>query len=154
IEQAVNAAILRDNAVLDKLGPLKPEHFHDAEMREVFVSAQALHEEGRPVNLVTLRTLMGGDPLGGATVADRLRAVTFEAGAEPAPMDMAASLIDLAQAREIKALCASIGGSAVDLTKKPAALAEMLVRESERMLVSSQPADQTYWIAPDAMEAA
>src|SRR5262249_5155248 len=154
IEQALNALILRDNAVLDKLGSLKPEDFHDAEMREVFASARALHEEGRPVNLVTLRALIGNDPLGGATIADQLRAVTFEAGEVPAPRDMAASLMDLAQRREIKALCESVGGSAVDLTKKPAALAETLVRECERMLVQSMPAGQTYWVAPDAMDEA
>jgi replicative DNA helicase len=154
LEQAVNAAILRDNAVLDRLGPLKPEHFLDPEMREVFSSARALHDEGRPVNLVTLRALVGSDPLGGATIADRLRAVTFDAGEEPAPRDMAASLIDLAQRRELRALCESVGGSAVDLTKRPAALAEMLVRESERMLVQSTPAGKTYWVAPDAMDEA
>jgi replicative DNA helicase len=156
VERAVNAAIIRDNAVLDTLlgAGLLAEHFYDAEMREVFTAACDLRQDGRLINPVTLLALAGTDPLGGQTVADRLRAVTFDGGAEPVPRDMTAALIDLAQRRELQALTQAVGASLADRTKKPATLAETLIRESERMLVKTMPAGQTYWQAPAAMREA
>ena len=151
IEHAVLAAVLRDNAVLDAITRLQPQHLFDAELRAHFEAALDLQREGRPVNLVTLRALTGGDPLGGASIAERLAAVSFD-GVPPMPRDMADALIDLARRREIKALSDQAADSVLNMSTKPAALAEMIMRECDRLLAAEQPAGRTYWSNPDGID--
>ena len=131
----------------------EPEHLDDAELRVHFEAALDLRREDRPVNLVTLRGLTEGDPLGGASIAERLAAVSFD-GVPPTPRDMADALIDLAHRRELKALGEQVAGSVLNMAMKPAALAEMVMRECDRLLAAAQPAGQTYWPPPDAMNEA
>jgi replicative DNA helicase len=152
-EGALLAAILRDNAVLDSVDWLDPQYFFDAQLREFFIAARALRQEGRPINIVTLRGLMDADPLGGATVADRLKAVSFD-GAAPSPRDLADAITDRAHRRELQAFGEMLMNSAVNFTTKPVALAEMMMREGDRLLAAGKPAGQTYWTAPEAMNEA
>ena len=151
IEHAVLAAILRNNAVLDAITRLEPQHLCDAELRAHFEAALDLHREGRPVNLVTLRALTGSDPLGGASIAERLAAVSFD-GVPPTPRDMVDALIDLAWRREMKALADHIGESVLNMATKPATLAEMAMRECDRLLAMEQPAGRTYWSNSDGID--
>ena len=95
LERALFAAVISDNNVLDGLGRLQPEHFFDAEARELFAAAIDLRREGRAINTATLRGLTAADALGGASVAQRLKAVSF-GDVTPKPQDMADAIIDLA----------------------------------------------------------
>ncbi len=124
--------------MLDAIGRLEPQHLFDAEVRAHFEAALDLRREGRPVNLVTLRALTGGDPLGGASIAERLAAVSFD-GVPPTPRDMADAVIDLARRRELKALADHLGESVCNMATKPATLAEMAMRECDRLLAADQP---------------
>ena len=49
-EEALLAAILRDNAALDSVGWLDPQHLFDAQLREFFIAARDLRQQGRPIN--------------------------------------------------------------------------------------------------------
>ena len=154
IEYAVLAAVLSDNGVLNgALGALSSEHFYSPEIREHFAAAQDLYRDGRAVNMVTLRGLTASDPLGGSNVAERLKAVSFNE-ALPRPRDMADALIDLAQRRTLKALADQVGEAVLNRSTLPAQVAAMIMRECDRLLSSSQPAGQTYWTPPDAMNEA
>jgi replicative DNA helicase len=151
IEHAALATILRDSSTLDQFAGLEPPHFYDAEMREIYSAALDLQREGRPVNLVTLRALTGSDPLGGTSIADRLGAVSFD-GVTPTPRDMADALIDLARRRELKALADHLGEAVLNMATKPATLAEMAMRECDRLLAAEQPAGRTYWPNPEGID--
>lgn len=151
IEHAVLAAVLRDNAVLDAIARLQSQHFGDAEVRAHYETALDLRREGRPINLVTLGALAASDPLGGASIAERLAAVSFD-GVPPTPLDMAHALIDLAHRREIKALGDHLAEAAGSMATKPASLAAMAMRECDRLLAADQPAGRTYWSNDEGIE--
>jgi hypothetical protein len=61
--------------------------------REVFTVARDLRRDGRPVDLVTLGGLMGGDPLGGeASILESVKAYSV-AGELPDAFSVEDSLI-------------------------------------------------------------
>src|SRR5262245_8427933 len=93
LERGMLALVLTDNAVLDKLHRLEPEHFFDAIYREVFTAARDLRRDGQPVDLVRLGSLMGGDPLGGpSSILDSIKAFSV-AGEVPDALSIEDSLI-------------------------------------------------------------
>ena len=104
-----------------------------------------------PVNPVTLRALTGSDPLGGASLAERLSAVSF-GGNPPTPLDMTDALIDLAHRRGLRALGAHVGEAVGNMSTKPAALAEMAIRECDRLLAAGQPVERTFWTSEDGVD--
>src|SRR5258706_6211928 len=103
--------------------------------------------------MVTLLGLVAADPLGGATVAERLAAVSFD-GVPPKPTDLAHALIVLAERRALLGLIETAAGLITTGSKAPAAVAEMMMRECDRLLAAAQPQGQTYWSARDAMREA
>ncbi len=55
VERAVVGAVLLDRgAIIEVAGTLKPEHFHHASNRAVYQAAYDLHEEGHPVDTLTV----------------------------------------------------------------------------------------------------
>jgi replicative DNA helicase len=151
LERALLAMVLADNAALDKLERLEPEHFFDAVHREVFAAARDLRRERRPVNLVTLGGLVGGDPLGASVVLDSLKDYSF-AGTMPDPQDMADSLIDLAGRREVQALGEWLAGSVWNYRTPRADLIEQALRELDRILARTRGARRSTWTAAELLD--
>ena len=143
LERAMLALVLTDNAVLDRLTRLEPEHFFDAVNREVFTVARNLRRDGQPVNLVTLGGLMGGDPLGGAaSILDSIKIYSM-AGELPDAISVEDSLVNLYARRCMLATGEALAGSVLNYAAKPADVIETTVRELEDIRAMSRPARRT-----------
>ena len=89
LEKAIIALILADNANLSRLGNLQPEDFTDPMLGAALAEAMNLHNDGRPVNLVTLKFVLETLPtVGGGTGLDVVRSLTI--GETPPPIADAA----------------------------------------------------------------
>jgi replicative DNA helicase len=153
LERALLALVLADNAVLDRFTRLEPEHFYDAVNREVFTTARDLRRDGRPVNLVTLTGLMGGDPLGGtASILDAIKAFSL-AGELPDATSVEESLIALYVRRRMQAAGEALAGSVQSYATKPAEVIETITRELEDLRALSLPPRRTLWDAEAGIDA-
>ena len=147
LERALLTLTLTDNAVLDRVTRLEPEHFFDALNREVFAVARDLRRDGRPIDVVTLGSLMGGDPLGGsAGILDSIKAYSV-AGELPDALSVEDSLINLYTRRRMRATGEALAGSVLNYAAKPSDVIEATVRELEDIRAISQPARRTLWDA-------
>jgi replicative DNA helicase len=99
-ERALLALILRDNAVLNCIPRLRPDDFSDSAHGETFATMLSLQEAGRPISPVTLSALDAADPLGGSSLLDALRAISF-ADETPDAESLADTLADLAERRRL-----------------------------------------------------
>jgi replicative DNA helicase len=153
LERALLALVVTDNGVLDKLARLEPEHFHDAENREVFTLARDLRREGQPINLVTLGGLMGADPLGGtSSILDSIKAFSL-AGELPDALSLEASLLTLHVRRRGLAVGDALAASMQSYAGKPAEVFEATVREIEDLRALSLPPRRTLWDAEAGTDA-
>lgn len=151
LEQALLATILADNAAIDRISRLEPDHFFDAVHREVFAAARDLRRERRPINLVTLGGLMGGDPLGKGGVLESLKDYSF-AGTMPEPQDIADSLMDLAGRREVQATGEWLASSVWNYRTTRAEIVETAMRELDTVLAKSRAARRSTWDAADMLD--
>ena len=153
LERALLALVLTDNAVLDRVNRLEPEHFFDAVNREVFTVAGDLRRDGKPVNLVTLGGLMGGDPLGGsASILESIKAYSM-AGELPDALSVEDSLVNLYTRRRMLAAGQTLADSVLNYAAKPADVIEATVRELEDVRALSQPPRRTLWDADAGIDA-
>lgn len=151
LEQALLALILADNSSLDRISRLEPEHFFDPVHQAVFAAARDLLRDRRPINLVTLGGLMGGDPLGNRSALDSLKDYEF-AGTIPEPQDMADALIDLAGRREVQAIGTWLAGSVWEYRKGRAEIIETAMRELDSILAKARSTRRSSWNAADLLD--
>jgi hypothetical protein len=145
LERALLALVLTDNGVLDRVTRLEPEHFFDAVNREVFTVARELRRDGKPVDLVTLGGLMGGNPLGGAdSILDSIKSYSM-GGELPDAISVEDSLVNLYTRRRMLAAGEALSGSVLNYAAKPADVIETTVRDLEDIRAISQPARRTLW---------
>ena len=153
LELALLALVLTDNAKLDRVTRLEPEHFFDAVNREVFTVARDLRRDGRPIDLVTLGSLMGGDPLGGsASILESIRAYSM-AGELPDATSVEDALVSLYTRRRMLAAGEALAVSVLNYAAKPADVIEATMRELEDIHALSQPARRTLWDAEAGIDA-
>ena len=106
----------------------------------MFTVARELRRDGKPVDLVTLGGLMGGDPLGGAaSILDSVKRYST-ADELPDAISVEDSLVNLYARRRMLGAGESLSGSALNYAAKPADVIETTVRDLEDIRVISQPA--------------
>ncbi len=115
-EQALLGAIIFDNEILQRIGPLDAEHFFDPVHQRIFSAAKTIIAEGGYADAITLKEFFAHDggiqEIGGVRYLARL----LEQAAPLSAQAMAyADLIrDVAQRRAIAALSAEIDAAARD----------------------------------------
>jgi replicative DNA helicase len=150
LERALLAALLTDNSAFDRLGPLEPEALADPMHAAALTAMLDLRAEGRAVNVITLRSRFAGVPFGESSVLDYLKACNANGATDVA--DIAASLRELSQRREIASLGERIAGSVHDHAVGPAALLTDAARQVDDLLAKCRPAGKTLWAMPEAVE--
>ena len=153
LERALLAAIIKDNAVLDQLGSFSGDQFFDAMHGAVFDTMLDLRRGGRAINAVTLRELTGSDPLGGTSLLDSLKAVTFADDAA-SPHDVAFELAILATRRAMIGRGDWLAEQAKGSHAKPADILAIHLGEIDTLIAKARPQGKTMWDWPDAMSAA
>jgi replicative DNA helicase len=146
------ALIIADNAVLDRLGRVQPDHFFDLAYREVFECARDLRTERHRINLVTLAGRMGADPLGGkVTVLDSLKQFSFN-DTTPDAQDVADALTALFERRQRQAIGLRLAASVWEPRIKSADVVEGVMRELDTLMASVKPQKRTSWDLESGMD--
>lgn len=137
LEQALVALVFADNANLGRLGRLLPEDLLDPLMSAALAGALNLHAEGRPANLVTLKTRLEAMPLpDGQTGLDALRALTLH-GTLPSVEDVAHRLRSLAVRRNLREEMQRLAHAANDESQGMAAVAADGIRQLNTFLADA-----------------
>jgi hypothetical protein len=152
-ERALLAAIIVDNAAIDQVGSFDADGFFDAVHREMFNAMLDLRRSGRAINVVTLGSLMGTDPLGGDSILDSLKAVEF-ANVGPKPHELAEELTDLAMRRAMLAQGEWLLQQAASRHAKRFDILAIHLREIDALIAKGRPQGRTMWDMADAMSAA
>ena len=122
LEQALLALLFADNGNFGKLGALQPEDLSDTFLASSFALALDIHGEGRPVNLITLKSRLDGVPLADGTGLDALRRLSV--GESLPPMgEIAKRLRALSRRRSVASRLREIASVADDETQNLATLA-------------------------------
>lgn len=130
-EQALLGALLFDNKILDRLGPLEESSFFDPVHGRIFAVARDRIKAGQLADPTTLKALTvepGMVDLGGPAYLVRL--MTAAAPFAPDAIDYAALVIELAQKRAIFRACQEAAHAAIEEGSNPAEI----VRATETKL--------------------
>jgi replicative DNA helicase len=136
LETLLLALILRNNKAADHLGRLRIEDLCDPVRQAVLENMLALRNEGRPINQVTLGSMIASDPLGGPNLLDALKAVEF-GQSPPESHDVAAALIDLSVRRQVIALAEQMASRAGDPKAKAPDIIGAFLNEFDHLLARS-----------------
>ena len=129
LEQALLALAFADNANLDRLDRLAPEDLVDPFLGAALAAALNLHAEGRPANLVSLKSRLEAMPLGdGRTGLDALRALTLH-DKLPSIEDIAHRLRSLAIKRRLQDELRRLANAVSDESQPLAAIAADGIRQ-------------------------
>jgi replicative DNA helicase len=135
-ERALLALALHNSAALDAVEGLIASDFDDQSLGAVFEKMRALRSEGRSINLATLTGASARDPLGGESIADALRAVSFKGNA-PSAADLAAAIAEGSQRRTLAMLGESLKSHALNGAHSPAAILASHMGEFDTLLARS-----------------
>lgn len=152
LERSLLSAIIADNALLDKIPQLQPDMLHDPIHANVMKSILDLRQEGRPINLVTLKPRWGAVPFAtGGTVFEYLRTFEF-AGTLPNIVDISDGLIELHQRRLFLDIGERMTASAGDPSIGPGPLISSFLSELDDLQAQTKPVGKTLWKADDAVD--
>jgi replicative DNA helicase len=152
LERTLLAVILRDNAVLDQLHALEPEDLSDPQHQVALATAISLREQDRPVNPVTIRSILG---LSGETATHDIvgAAQAFSVDGQLPPVaDVIRSLRELSVRRRLHKLGNRIKSLASDPTVSPADTIGDMMREGDSILADARPQGQTMYTLVDAAD--
>jgi replicative DNA helicase len=115
LEQALIALVLKDGgAAIDKLGRLQPEDLTDTMLAAILCMAMDLHAEGRPINIVNLKSRLDGLRIDdGATGIDLIKRLTV-GDIPPDARDIANRLQHLALKRRLSENLANLAAAATE----------------------------------------
>lgn len=153
LERALLALVFVDNGNLDRLGKLTPDDLTDPILGAILAAALDVYEEGRPVNIVTLKTRLEGMRVDEQTTGiDVLRRLTM-GGQLPSVDDVAQRLRSLAVRRRLGDYLGQLTAAAKDESQPMAALAADAVGQlNDYLSDANADARTTFELLPAAEE--
>lgn len=152
LERTLLAAIIAENAVLNRLSDFEPEMLYDPIHAAIMVAMFDLRSEKRPINLVTLKPRFGAVPFAtGGTVFEYMQSFSF-AGMMPDISDIVDALKELHLRREVMALNERVSGAIWDQGYGPRTILADMLRECGDLLGRSKPAGVTRRKMSDALD--
>lgn len=153
LERALLALVFADNDNLGRLGKLTPEDFADPILGSILAAAQDVYEEGRPVNLVTLKPRLEGMRLDETmTGLDVVRGLSL-GGQLPSASDIAQRLCSLAIRRRLGDYLSELARAARDESQPmPALAADAVGQLNDYLSDANTDARTTFEFAPASEE--
>jgi replicative DNA helicase len=151
LERTLLAAVIADNAVLDRLQGFEPEMLFDPIHASIFAAMGDLRGEKRPINLVTLKPRFGAVPFAtGGTVFEYMQTFSF-AGNMPTITDVSDALKELHLRREVQSLCERGAGAVWDQGYGPNTVLTDLIQQASLLLDKAKPVAITRRRMKDAL---
>jgi replicative DNA helicase len=152
LERTLLAAVIADNAMLDKIPKFQAEMLFDPTHSAIYAAMLDLRDSKRPINLVTLKPRFGATPFAtGGTVFEYIKTCEF-AGTMPSIVDVADSLTELHMRRQIMDVGERLTASAWDQVVGPGTLLTSFLGEMRGLQEQAQPAGRTRWTAAEAVD--
>ena len=122
LERAIVALLIADNEAFKRVATLRRKDFSDTTLGAIYDAMQDVHGEGRPVNLVTLKSRLEGMRIDEGTGLDVVRSLAV-AGSLPPIEDIVRQLKALAEKRDIAMYLATLAIQIGEDAKNATALA-------------------------------
>jgi replicative DNA helicase len=151
LERTLLAAIIAENSVLEKIKTFQADMLFDPTHAAIMDAMLNLKDEGRPINLVTLKPRFGATQFAnGGTVFEYIKTFEF-AGTAASITDVTDSLKELYIRRSILDLGERISGSVWDHAMGPQTLISTFLKEFDDLQAQTRPVGKTRWTAAEAV---